>query len=263
AACGDVITPMRRGKRDGARLRAASNRPSASSLTFNRTNCSNSAPAPTRCIASTTNCNSPRGSYTERRPRSSTCWPSAGANSHRRGDMVVTPLSQSCKSLIHQDFPVPQVSAIQRGPRKSAPSRVAKHGCPQCCPQLQWIVRRTRCAAPSSRARRRWLHADSGPIIARHSSCEDPRLLSIIQAAGWPIWPLIVCSIVALALVIERLSSLRESRVAPPKLLDEVISVTRANLPAADVVNKLAESSVLGRVLAAGLRGVIADPRVT
>jgi len=88
-------------------------------------------------------------------------------------------------------------------------------------------------------------------------------LLSIIQAAGWPIWPLIVCSIVALALVIERLSSLRESRVAPPKLLDEVISVTRANLPAADVVNKLAESSVLGRVLAAGLRGVIADPRIT
>ena len=40
-------------------------------------------------------------------------------------------------------------------------------------------------------------------------------MLSIIQAAGWPIWPLIVCSIVALALVIERLSSLRESRVAP------------------------------------------------
>jgi len=88
-------------------------------------------------------------------------------------------------------------------------------------------------------------------------------LLSIIQAAGWPIWPLIVCSIVALALVIERLSSLRESRVAPPKLLEEVISVTRANLPAADVVNKLAESSVLGRVLAVGLRGVIADPRIT
>jgi biopolymer transport protein ExbB len=72
-----------------------------------------------------------------------------------------------------------------------------------------------------------------------------------------------VCSIVALAVVIERLSSLRESRVAPPKLLDEVISVTRANLPAPDVVNKLADNSVLGRVLAAGVRGVIADPRVT
>jgi biopolymer transport protein ExbB len=88
-------------------------------------------------------------------------------------------------------------------------------------------------------------------------------LLSIIQAAGWPIWPLIVCSIVALAVVIERLSSLRESRVAPPRLLDEVISVSRANLPAADVVNKLADSSVLGRVLASGVRSIVAEPRIT
>jgi biopolymer transport protein ExbB len=92
---------------------------------------------------------------------------------------------------------------------------------------------------------------------------EANRLFSIIQAAGWPIWPLIACSIVALALIIERLSSLRVARVVPPRLLDEVISVTRASLPSADVVNKLAENSVLGRVLAAGLRAVIADPRIT
>jgi biopolymer transport protein ExbB len=88
-------------------------------------------------------------------------------------------------------------------------------------------------------------------------------LFSIIQAAGWPIWPLILCSIVALALVIERLLSLRAARVAPPRLLDEVISVTRSSLPSADVVNRLAENSVMGRVFAAGLRAVIADPRLT
>ena len=88
-------------------------------------------------------------------------------------------------------------------------------------------------------------------------------MFSIIQAAGWPIWPLILCSIVALALVIERLYHLRPSQVAPPRLLDEVIGVSRASLPAADVVNKLAENSVLGRVLAAGLRSVIAEPRIT
>jgi biopolymer transport protein ExbB len=88
-------------------------------------------------------------------------------------------------------------------------------------------------------------------------------LFSIIQAAGWPIAPLILCSIVALALIIERVSSLRTSRVAPPRLLDEVITVTRAHLPAADVVNKLAENSILGAVLAAGLRTVIADPRLS
>ena len=87
-------------------------------------------------------------------------------------------------------------------------------------------------------------------------------MFSIIQAAGWPIWPLILCSVVALALIIERIYHLRVTLVAPPKLLDEVIGVTRASLPAADVVNKLANNSVLGRVLAAGLRSVIAEPRI-
>ena len=88
-------------------------------------------------------------------------------------------------------------------------------------------------------------------------------MFSIIQAAGWPIWPLLACSIAALALVIERFTSLRSGRVLPPRLLDEVISVTRSHLPAADVVNKLADNSMLGSVLATGLRAVIADPRVT
>jgi biopolymer transport protein ExbB len=88
-------------------------------------------------------------------------------------------------------------------------------------------------------------------------------LLSIIQAAGWPIWPLILCSIVALALIMERVYHLREPLVAPPRLVDEVLGVTRANLPAPDVVNKLHDNSVLGRVLASGLRAVIAEPRIT
>ena len=91
---------------------------------------------------------------------------------------------------------------------------------------------------------------------------EEP-LLSIIQAAGWPIWPLLLCSVVALALIIERLYHLRDALVAPPTLLDEVISVSRNSLPGPDVVTKLADNSVLGRVLAAGLRSVIAEPRIS
>ena len=88
-------------------------------------------------------------------------------------------------------------------------------------------------------------------------------MFSIIQAAGWPIWPLLICSIVALALVIERLYHLRPSLVAPATLLDEVLTISRSSLPGHDVVNKLAENSVLGGVLAAGLRSVIAEPRIT
>ena len=88
-------------------------------------------------------------------------------------------------------------------------------------------------------------------------------MFSIIQAAGWPIWPLIFCSVAALALIVERLLSLRTAKVAPPQLLEEVISVTRARLPSADVVRKLGDNSILGAVLASGLRAVIAEPRLT
>ncbi len=84
-------------------------------------------------------------------------------------------------------------------------------------------------------------------------------MISIIQAAGWPIWPLILCSIAALALIIERLSSLRPVRVAPAKLLDEVLAITRQSLPNEDVIRKLADNSVLGSVLAAGIRAASQD----
>jgi len=88
-------------------------------------------------------------------------------------------------------------------------------------------------------------------------------LFSILQAAGWPIVPLLFCSVVALALIIERFLSLREPRVAPARLVDEVISVTRTALPPADTVNKLAENSALGLLLAQGIRAAIAEPRIS
>jgi biopolymer transport protein ExbB len=87
-------------------------------------------------------------------------------------------------------------------------------------------------------------------------------LIDIIKAAGWPIWPLIFCSVVALTLIIERLASLRPVRVAPPQLLDEVLTVTRQSLPSPDVLNKLAENSVMGEMLASGVRAVLTEPRI-
>ncbi len=87
-------------------------------------------------------------------------------------------------------------------------------------------------------------------------------MFSIIQAAGWPIWPLLLCSVVALALIIERFSSLRTRRVLPPRLLDDVMSVSLQQLPAPDMVDRLAENSVLGEVLASGLRAVTAEPQL-
>jgi len=88
-------------------------------------------------------------------------------------------------------------------------------------------------------------------------------LFSIIQAAGWPIWPLLACSIVALALVIERFSSLQRLKVAPPKLLGEAMVVSRNSLPPPDVVLKLEKNSLLGEVLASGLLALSANPRMS
>jgi biopolymer transport protein ExbB len=88
-------------------------------------------------------------------------------------------------------------------------------------------------------------------------------LFSIIQAAGWPIWPLIACSILALAIVIERFVSLKASKIAPARLLEEVLGVTRTSVPTPDVVAQLEKNSALGEVLASGLRAMNADPRCT
>lgn len=86
-------------------------------------------------------------------------------------------------------------------------------------------------------------------------------MFSIIQAAGWPIWPLIACSILALALVLERFITLKTAKIAPPKLLDEVLSVSRTSVPGADVVTQLEQNSALGEVLASGFRALNSNPR--
>jgi biopolymer transport protein ExbB len=88
-------------------------------------------------------------------------------------------------------------------------------------------------------------------------------LLSIIQAAGWPIWPLVACSVLALALVIERFISLKTSKVAPPTLLDEALAVSRQSVPTPDVVAHLEQNSALGEVLASGFRALNSDPTCT
>ena len=88
-------------------------------------------------------------------------------------------------------------------------------------------------------------------------------MFSIIQAAGWPIWPLLACSVLALALVIERFTSLKTPKVAPPRLLDEAIMVSRSAVPAPEVVSQLEQNSVLGEVLASGFRALNANPRIS
>ncbi len=83
-----------------------------------------------------------------------------------------------------------------------------------------------------------------------------PPVLAIIQGAGWPIWPLILASIIALAIIGERGWSLRRSLVAPTDLLPRVVAEFRQNGASPEMVDRVAAHSPLGEVLAAGLRNV-------
>jgi biopolymer transport protein ExbB len=85
-------------------------------------------------------------------------------------------------------------------------------------------------------------------------------LLGIIQAAGWPIWPLLACSIIAVALIIERFYSLQSKRVVPSNLLDEVLSMSGRTLPRAETIDKLKTHSALGEIIAAGLGTIQHNP---
>jgi biopolymer transport protein ExbB len=81
-------------------------------------------------------------------------------------------------------------------------------------------------------------------------------VFSIILAAGWPIWPLLFASIIAVALIIERMVALRRAKVLPSGLLQRVIAEYRHSGVNEAMLANLEAQSPLGRVLAAGLRNV-------
>ena len=81
-------------------------------------------------------------------------------------------------------------------------------------------------------------------------------MFAIVQAAGWPIWPLLLASVIAVALIIERSLALRRARVVPSGLLQRVVAEYRKNGASMAMADELDAHSPLGRVLGAGLRNV-------
>ena len=81
-------------------------------------------------------------------------------------------------------------------------------------------------------------------------------MFAIVQAAGWPIWPLLLASVISLALIIERLVALRRSKVVPSGLLQRAVGEFRRGANNDRLLEDLEQHSPLGRVLAAGLRNV-------
>ena len=75
----------------------------------------------------------------------------------------------------------------------------------------------------------------------------------IIKAAGWPIWPLIFASIIALAIIVERFWALRSEIVSPSNLLPEVQKWMGQEAVNKDSLAKLESHSLLGKIFASAL----------
>lgn len=88
-------------------------------------------------------------------------------------------------------------------------------------------------------------------------------MLAIIEAAGWPVWPLILASIVAVAIIIERAYSLRSSEVAPANLLLETIKAFQERGVTKEFLVTLAEGSPMGRIFATALKNAHHSREVT
>lgn len=75
----------------------------------------------------------------------------------------------------------------------------------------------------------------------------------LIKAGGWVMLPMVLASILALAICLERAWTLRRSRVAPPDLLAQVWKWIKSNQMDSAKLKELRANSPLGEVLAAGI----------
>ncbi len=78
-------------------------------------------------------------------------------------------------------------------------------------------------------------------------------MLEIFQSGGLLMWPLLFCSIIALAIIAERFWTLQKRNVAPAELLQQVLDHEKANRISDDLLKLLVKSSPLGRLFAVGL----------
>ena len=79
---------------------------------------------------------------------------------------------------------------------------------------------------------------------------------SIVQAAGWPIWFLIIASVITVALILERVRALRASQVLSPLALNDAVAlVDSGDTGNREALGGLIAQGSVGAVLAAGARG--------
>jgi biopolymer transport protein ExbB len=75
----------------------------------------------------------------------------------------------------------------------------------------------------------------------------------IVRAGGPMMWPILLCSIIAIGIISERIWTLNEAKVRPAGLATRVVAVIDARQVTDKLVQELQQGSPLGRVFAAGL----------
>lgn len=78
-------------------------------------------------------------------------------------------------------------------------------------------------------------------------------VFEIIKAGGWVMFPILLASVFATAIIVERFWSLQTKRVTPPNLVAQVWQMLKSGALDEDRIHGLRIGSPLGRVLAAGL----------
>ena len=78
-------------------------------------------------------------------------------------------------------------------------------------------------------------------------------MLELVKAGGWLMLPILICSVLALAIIIQRFYTLRRSRVIPDGALQAVYRQYKAGNLTSEYINSLREKSPLEQILAAAL----------
>ncbi len=87
-------------------------------------------------------------------------------------------------------------------------------------------------------------------------------MYELIAEGGWLMLPIILCSIIALAIVVERFWSLQRKRICPGHLVGQIWEWARKDELDATRISSLRSSSPLGRILAAGLMNMHHDREI-
>ena len=78
-------------------------------------------------------------------------------------------------------------------------------------------------------------------------------MFELFRAGGPLMWIILACSVIALTIVFERLFSLRRNKVAPSRLLEQVLEMLEKGSLTPQKAELVAQHSPLGSVLSAGL----------